>query len=258
MQNTIVLFIAFLIAGIVSLSLSKQLKQHKNVFYIVSWVTAGITFAVMIGLTVFRFSGKYSDELRGFFHSWFALPHRLIAGGFLAAAFWVFVMFANYVPSRVIKGKLMANRTELSIIATIFSLPQAVLNTPMIFPFLINQFKKDGFSAHLSLNIAYVFAAIILIVTFVLLVILGWTSSERVRAKMGMAKWKRLHKWAYVFYFLSFFQWILVAVLRSGYYRDKSMFEFYLVFVRVAFYAIVYVLYLIFKYSARSKAKRSA
>lgn len=197
------------------------------------------------------------------YHAWYIIPFRVSFSAVIPAAIWMYVMYAGVIPKgHSFKKPMMSVRTELSILAVIWSLPQAIIYTlggtvVAFIPFmidLINGVEAFGYSS-LTTIITYLSGYI----NFVLLVVLGWTSMKKPKAKMGMAKWRKLQRWAYLFYASCFAQWIFIAVRRAIGHAAHDGVHFYQTteIIRVIIYIVVLVGYLALMYKRESHKKKA-
>ena len=117
----------------------------------------------------------------------------IFARGGLAGALFVIVMWTGAFPngSAPIK-KLMPIRGQLSILASILTLGHNAAYGKVYFVRL--------FTAPASLPATQLTAAVCSVLMLIIMLPLFVTSFQSVRKKMNPKRWKRLQRWAYVFY----------------------------------------------------------
>lgn len=135
--------------------------------------------------------------------------------GAFATSLFIVVMYMAALPngSAAIK-RLMPIRAELSIIASILTLAH---NASFGKYYFVKLFTEPS-----ALNTPRLLAAICSVIMICILLPLFVTSFKTVRRRMSAKRWKRLQRWAYLFYALIYIHVMLLNVSahqsgRSGY-----------------------------------------
>ncbi len=181
---------------------AKAIKRHAVSFYIGALVMAAVI--VYCGWTGVKFPS--------WFQTWFWQP---FSKGAFATALFIVVMYMAVLPngSAAIK-RLMPIRAELSIIASILTLAH---NTSFGKYYFVKLFTDPA-----SLSTPRLLAAICSVIMICILLPLFITSFKTVRRRMNAKRWKKLQRWAYLFYALIYIHIMLLNVSahqsgRSGY-----------------------------------------
>ena len=239
MLRTILLIIAFVMVWIMAINCNSTLKKNATKFYVISII---ICIAVTV---VMLYSQFYYDNFpKGFFNTWYMMPYRLIQNGLMGAAIWSFVMLARHIPNTSVKTKVMSVRSELSIIGFFLTFPQTFVYT------------VGAFSGITSSPISLIYP-LITAIYLILLLVLGITSFPKVRNKMSAVKWKKIQKYAYVFYYLLFVQLIFISLRRfiGSISYDSGILEIVMACIRVVIYLAVFVMWHILKSRTKRKIK---
>ncbi len=206
-----IFLISLSLTALFTLLAGKSLKRHPLPYYVGA---AAISCAVtLIGLFDIALPAFVSDNI---------LP--LFLKGGLAGAFFVFVMSANAFPngSRPIKT-LMPIRGELSIIASILAMSHIVV-------YGLSQLKS--LLAHWgNISAAILIADIMSFGLVLILIPLFVTSFKKIRSKMNPKSWKKLQRWAYLFYafifgHIIFFTGKYALLGREGYRLNLAVYSF--------------------------------
>ena len=129
--------------------------------------------------------------------------------GLLAFGFFVVVMFIGvFDGSSKVRQHLNPIRGELSIIAALLCLPH-IVNYLMVY-----LRRLFGGASGVVSNIAVSF--VVAVIVTVILAVLTVTSFDRIRRAMTPAKWKRVQKWAYPFFILTYAH-VVIAIGPSAF-----------------------------------------
>ncbi len=128
----------------------------------------------------------------------------LFSRGALATAGFIVVMFGAVLPKGTLKKKIMMIRGELSIIASILTLGHNIAFGQSYFVLLLTNPSKLS-TVHLTASIISIILILIMIPLFI-------TSFMTVRKKMNPKKWKKLQRWAYLFYFLIYVHVLVLMI----------------------------------------------
>lgn len=185
----LILFSLILSAGFVTLS-HKTIKSRPKLFYV-----AAVVITLIVGIFDFSFLPVVvQNTLLGIF-----------TRGAFATALWIIIMWTGALPngSWLIR-KLMPIRGELSIFAAILTLGHNVFYGKIYF---VRLFTNISILPWTQLT-----AAILSIVMILLLLPLTVTSFPSVRKKIPAKKWKKLQRWAYLYYGLLYAHIMLVTM----------------------------------------------
>lgn len=128
----------------------------------------------------------------------------LIQKCMLPLALFVVVMYIGVFPSNSKPYHwLKPIRAELSIIACILALGHMVVYLQSYLPRILS-----GGSFGTNVMASFVIS----LVLFFLLLILGITSFQAVKTRMSVETWKKIQKWAYVFFFLVYVHMVLMLL----------------------------------------------
>ena len=223
MLQTILLIFSFIIVYTIAIKGNIAFKKNADKFYIISLLLCLFTILVM-----FKFISLPH-------HAWYMLPISLLSGGFMGVAIWTTVMLARHIPNTKLKAKLMAVRSELSIMGFFLTLPQPLVYT------------TNGWLKVSSQPTSFIYPMITSIY-LILLLVLGITSFPQIRKKLSAIRWKKIQKWAYLFYYLLFIQLICIAGMRTFfYYSMGNTTETFATLIRTSIYLFVFVLWHILK-----------
>jgi DMSO/TMAO reductase YedYZ heme-binding membrane subunit len=193
----------FVLSGIL---LSKSIKRHAKIYYIV----LGIPFALvsipfigrMFGFEIFNFGQIpfLGGILRDYIHmGTFGFPLLII------------IMYTGALNPKIewVK-KLFAIRKELSIISGFPVLTHSLIRVANTFPGSLRFFTNNEeymstakVTSELGAGISN-FSFVLGIVLLVVFIPLWVTSFDSIHKRMGNIKWKKLQKWSYVLYVLLF------------------------------------------------------
>lgn len=218
---------ASLVAALVfALVLNRSISKHPGVWYAV---------AVLLGIFEWIY---YDMGLRDRFPEWFTIHvmNLLIRGAF-ATALFVLVMFVGVLNSNwTVTKKLRKIRREMSVIACYLTLGHNFMYGEVHF---VQFFTNPG-----TMEPQYFIAAIISLTMIVIMLVLMITSFKFVRRKMKVDTWRRIHRWAYVFFGLIY---VHIMVLFIPEIHEK--------WLSVAVYTVVFAGYLAARVYKRSSVK---
>lgn len=164
-------------------------KSSKNLYILACII---VVFSVIFNI-LYVYSGLQMPRI-------FFLGNQLFAKGFLSLGIFIIVMFTGALSTRwSITKNLLKIRGELAIIASIFIIPH-------MFESLL--FWLVGIYSSSFLITIIIFG----VLAFIVAIPLCLTSFKAIRRKIKGDKWRKLHKWSYVFYFLIYFH-IMLAFL---------------------------------------------
>ncbi|MDR1403276.1 MAG: ferric reductase-like transmembrane domain-containing protein [Tannerellaceae bacterium] len=195
------------VLALLSVLLSKSIKKHATVYYIV----LGLPFAMVaipfigriFGIEIFAFSRIpfLGGIIRDYIHAGtFGFPLLII------------IMYMGALNPRITwVKKLMSIRKELSIISGFPIFAHSLIRVSNNFPRSLKYFTSHGEymetarivneAGTLISNFSFALVGIVLLVIFIPLWI---TSFDSVHRRMGSIKWKKWQKWSYVLYALLF------------------------------------------------------
>lgn len=180
-------FALVLIFSVVAvLVLRESLKRHGRAFY-----GGAIALEALYGLGMLV---ELPDML-------WQLLYLLIQQATLAMALFIIVMFVGVFPPESRPARFLRPvRTELSILACLL-----VLGHMAVYFLCVPRLLTGG-----VVTVGVLVGFIVALALSVLLAVLGPTSAERAKRALGARRWKRLQRWAYLFYALTYVHLMLV------------------------------------------------
>lgn len=196
--------------------LRKPLKRHPNLFY-----------GLAIGLEVLYGVGCVVDLPDLVWKPLYLLMQQCT----LAMALFMVVMYVGaFSKESQIGRKIRPIRTELSIIACLLVVGHMVIYLPCI---------TRLFKGALVSNVVLM-GLIAAVLLTVLTVILGVTSSTRIKKWMGTTQWKKVQKLAYLFYGVVYLHLLVVLVPSLQHGVANAM-------VTAAVYTLVFAVYAVLR-----------
>ena len=219
--------ISLIIALLTVFLLDKPLKRHPAVYYVTAaLLTAASVIIMQSGVSIpSRFVREY---IIGIF-----------SRGALGVGFWAVVMWAGALPngSYPIK-KLMPIRGELSIIAAILTLSHIItFGWQYIANFMKGRTGSD-----------FAVTSIVCIVMVLIMVPLTVMSFKAVRKRMNAKTWKKIQRFAYLFYALIYVHIMVLFVPKSQSGREGY-------FLSVLVYSAVFAGYAVMRVRKYNVAK---
>jgi DMSO/TMAO reductase YedYZ heme-binding membrane subunit/uncharacterized protein with FMN-binding domain len=216
--------ISLFIAILVAFCLDKPLKKCPAAFYITAAV---LTIAsVVIAQSDITISNRFvRDYVLGIF-----------SRGAIGAAFWAVVMWAGALPngSAPIK-KLMPVRGELSITAAVLTLAHIITFGMQYIKNLINGRAGSG-DAYRDFVITFFLSLAMTLIMLPLTVI----SFKAVRKKMNAKTWKKIQRFAYLFYAMIYIHIMVLFVPKAQKGREGY-------FLSVLVYSAVFIGYAVLR-----------
>ncbi|OOM71460.1 ferric reductase-like transmembrane domain-containing protein [Clostridium sp. BL-8] len=160
--------------------------------------------------------------------------------GLISIAFFILVMYAGALNSRwQITKKLRSIRAELAILGCITILPHGTIYFVRFLILKLPKIMSEG-----TFPILYLSYIAVGMIGFILMIPLFITSLKKVRRKMKGPQWKKLQKWAYLFYLLAYIHIVFILL------NDKEI-----DWLRLAVYTLIFGSYMVLrlmKYKNRS------
>ncbi len=206
LYSTLPLITSVTIFVLLGILLSKSIKKHATVYYIVlaiPFILVAIPFiGKMFGVEIFNFSSIpfLGGILRDYIHmGTFGFPLLII------------IMYIGALNPKILwVKKLLVIRKELSIISGFPVLTHSLIRVANNFPNSLRFFtnneeymEKAKVVSELGAGISN-FSFVLGIVLLVIFIPLWVTSFDSVHKRMGNVRWKKLQKWSYVLYALLF------------------------------------------------------
>ncbi len=202
--------ISLLIMGALVIFLGDSLRKHPAPYYTVT--TAITLLLIVLDFAGVRYKGIMADYI---------VP--MFTKGALSGALFAIIMWSGALPngSKAVK-LILPVRGRLSIIASILVFSHAVNFRAQ----LISLFTKAG-----SLKAPVIVATVCSVLLLIIMIPLFITSFMRIRRKMDPKGWKKLQRWAYVFYALIpvhmlFFTYRNILLGRNGYRLNAVVYTF--------------------------------
>jgi DMSO/TMAO reductase YedYZ heme-binding membrane subunit len=196
------LLMALGVLTLLAVLLSKSIKRHATVYYIV--------FAIPFALVAIPFVGRlFGIEMFSFNRIPLlgGILRDYIHVGTLSFPLLIIIMYMGALnPKHPIVKKLLSIRKELSILSGFPILTHSLIRVTHNFPDALKFFTdNEGYMA--SAKVTNVLGAGITSFSFVLGILmlalflpLWVTSFDSVHKRMGNVKWKKLQRWSYVLY----------------------------------------------------------
>ncbi|MDR1611121.1 MAG: ferric reductase-like transmembrane domain-containing protein [Candidatus Symbiothrix sp.] len=200
------LFVALGVLTLLAVLLSKSIKRHATVYYII--------FAIPFALVAIPFIGRwFGIEMFNFNRIPFlgGIMRDYIHAGTLGFPLLIIIMYMGALnPKNPYVKKLLGIRKELSILSGFPILTHSLIRVTHNFPDALRFFTdNEGYMAGgrvtnaLGAGISS-FSFVLGIVMLALFLPLWVTSFDAVRKRMGGVRWKKLQRWAYVLYAMLF------------------------------------------------------
>ena len=212
------LIIGLLISLLLTFGCSKLIKKNPVVFYILS---AALSIAATL-------TAEFSLSLPDFFNNYIL---ALFTKSIIAAALWIIVMWTGALKngSFLIK-KLMPVRGELSIIAFILTLCHVIVYGQIYLTRLI--FHYD------TMQLPTLLMTVLSVLMVVIMLPLSIISFKKIRKKINPKAWKKVQKFAYLFYALIYIHILMLDIPKAQSGNKEYIFN-------VMAYSIIFVSYAI-------------
>ena len=204
---------------LLSYFLSDYIKKYNKYIYL-GCTSVSIVSIIHAILILNGYSIEYAPVVKQVMKS--------IDTGAVGGALFILVMYMGVMDMKYkVSKNLRRNRAELSIIASIFTIPH---NTHYFFAFLLNSrniVAGSGLSlwTNLMMFASGVFAISIMLPLFV-------TSFMYFRKKMKAKKWKSLQEFAYIFYAMVYIQVMMLYISRpDGWEKTLNLVVYSLIFL---------------------------
>lgn len=227
------IIICILFSLLVSYYFSNTIKSESKYIYSVLAVLS-ILSIIYSNLSNFGYNVEY-NKILGYIQS-------SIVSGALGGSIFIIVMYMGVFTNKTkFEKRLRKNRAELSIIATILTLPH---NSYYLLNYLFNlksiiQTRGLILWTALMALLAAVFAIIIMIPLFI-------TSFNKYKKKLGK-NWKKIQEFAYIFYAMLFVQVFMIYLSRPSSFNRN---------INLAFYSVLFGTYSVLKiYSIRERIR---
>lgn len=213
-NNLVPLFFSLAVLTAICLLLSRSIKRHASVYYLVTAIPFVLTaLPFILGKMGIEAPKLNSVPVLSYF------MRDYIHMGTLGFPLLVIIMYMGALDTRrKWVGRLMSIRSELSIIVGFPVLTHTLIRIFATFPggwrFF---FDQDAYLAERPVRSVLgagfsSFAFVLGVVMAVLFLILWVTSFPAVRRSMGQARWKGVQRWAYVLYAMLFVHSVCIQV----------------------------------------------
>jgi DMSO/TMAO reductase YedYZ heme-binding membrane subunit len=196
------LLMSLAVLTLLSVLLSKSIKRHATVYYIV--------FAIPFALVAIPFTGRlFGAEMFNFGSIPFlgGILRDYIHVGTLGFPLLVIIMYMGALnPKNPYVKKLLGIRKELSILSGFPILTHSLIRVTNNFPSALKFFSdNEGYMANTKVINALgagitSFSFVLGILMLALFIPLWVTSFDSVHKRMGNVRWKKLQRWSYVLY----------------------------------------------------------
>ncbi len=213
---------------VLSLFFTSAIRKNSKIFY---WIASIIASGTII-YEIFRLISD--TKFQGLI---FDFEKASMKGNF-SIAFFVLVMFAGTLnPKWSITKKLLSIRAESAILGSILILPHGIMYLVRFIVKLIN---------NKPISTLYIIYLIVGLIAFIIMIPLFITSLKKFRCKMKYIEWKKLQRWAYPFYFLTYIH-IVLALLNDD---EVDI-------LKLSVYSVLFITYFILKLIKTHKKNKS-
>lgn len=191
-----ILICTFILITILALTLTKSIKKLPYVYYSIFGSIAIITSIYEI----LRITSNM--KLDGFILT----IEKISIRGLISISFFILVMYAGALNSKwSITKKLLSIRAELAILGSITMLPHGIIYFARFIILKLPKIISEG-----TFPVLYFSYIGVGIIGFIVMIPLFITSIKKIRKKMKGSQWKKLQRWAYLFYLLAYVHILLV------------------------------------------------
>lgn len=214
---------------ILSIIFTNSIKKNYKVYYVLaSFITALISIYEVLRIVS-------HPKLNGLILT----IEKAFINGNVAVSFFILVMFAGALNTRrEIGKKLMSIRAELAILGSILILPHGIVY--LVRFFVLKLPKILAGKTNSTLYLVYISIGII---AFIIMLPLFVTSFKNIRKKLTGLRWKKLHRWSYIFYFLIYVH-IILSLLNGK-----------IDFIKIIAYTFIFVVYALMKFIKQKNIK---
>lgn len=211
------LIYSLVIVTLITLTFTNSIQKHVKKFYMGAIIIA----CLVTSYEIFRLINDI--KLGGIIGS---LEIAFIKGN-VSISLFILVMFAGALNKKWnITKKLLRIRAANAILGSILIIPHCVM-------YIVRFIKK--LTEGKPITSFYIVYLLVGIVAFIIMIPLFITSFKKIRAKMKYDNWKKIQRWAYLFYFMSYIHIVLVLL------NNKVD------LIKLITYTIIFVGYFIFK-----------
>lgn len=188
----------FVLVTLLALLFTKSIKKNAYIYYL----SAGVIAIITSIYEILRITSNMKIE--GFLLTLEKTSMR----GFISISFFILVMYAGALNSKwTVTKNLRSIRAELAILGSITMLPHGIIYFARFLILKLPKIISEG-----TFPILYFSYIAVGIIGFIIMIPLFITSLKKVRRKMKGLKWKKLQRWAYLFYLLAYVHILLVLL----------------------------------------------
>ena len=188
----------FVLVTLLALLFTKSIKKNSYLYYLGAVIIATITSIYEI----LRITSNM--KIDGFLLTLEKTSMR----GFISISFFILVMYAGALNSKwKITKNLRSIRAELAILGSITILPHGIIYFARFLILKLPKIISEG-----TFPILYFSYIAVGMVGFIIMIPLFMTSLKKIRSKMKGLQWKKLQRWAYLFYLLAYVHILLVLL----------------------------------------------
>jgi DMSO/TMAO reductase YedYZ heme-binding membrane subunit len=193
-----ILICTFILITILVLFFNKSIKKLSYVYYSIFGIVAIITSIYEI----LRITSNM--KLDGFLLT----IEKTSIRGLISISFFILVMYAGALNSKwTITKKLLSIRAELAILGSITMLPHGIIYFARFLILKLPKIISEG-----TFPVLYFSYIAVGIIGFIIMMPLFITSLKKIRKKMKGIQWKKLQRWAYLFYLLAYIHILLILL----------------------------------------------
>ncbi|MFW2490526.1 ferric reductase-like transmembrane domain-containing protein [Clostridium chromiireducens] len=184
--------------SILSLLFTSSIKKQSYVYYSLAGFIALITSIYEI----LRITSNM--KLDGFILT----LEKTSIRGLISMSFFILVMYAGALNLKwTVTRKLLSIRAQLAILGSIMMLPHGIIYFVRFLILKLPKIISEG-----TFPILYFTYIMIGILGFIVMIPLFITSIKKIRLKMKGQQWKKLQRWAYLFYFLAYIHILFILL----------------------------------------------
>lgn len=193
-----ILIVTFILVTFLALFYTGAIRKSNYIFYSIAAVIS-ITTAIYEILRI-----TSNAKLDGILLTLEKASMR----GYISISFFILVMYAGALNTRwSITKKLLSIRAELAILGSIILLPHGIIYFARFLILKLPKIMSEG-----SFPLLYFSYIAVGIIGFIIMIPLFITSIKKIRYKMKGMRWKKLQRWAYLFYILAYVHILLVLL----------------------------------------------
>jgi len=188
----------FVLVTLLALLFTKSIKKNSYIYYL----SAGVIAIITSIYEILRITSNMKID------GVLLTLEKTSIRGLISISFFILVMYAGALNSKwTVTKNLRSIRAELAILGSITILPHGIIYFARFLILKLPNIISEG-----TFPILYFSYIAIGIIGFIIMIPLFITSLKKVRRKMKGLQWKRLQRWAYLFYLLAYVHILLILL----------------------------------------------